>query len=91
MFLVKREVKVETGSVSGVTPASAGLVARVKTDQPQLPEIEEDVADVTMGEEPQVERITSEEKATTLFDLDFSEEVARGEMIDALTKENETC
>ena len=33
MFLVKREVKIETGSVSGVTPASAGLVSRVQTEQ----------------------------------------------------------
>ena len=57
MFRVKREVKTEVGSVSGVTPASAdpvpsdgvsgvtpasvSLFTRVKTEQPQLPEIEE--------------------------------------------------
>ena len=40
MFMVKREVKVEAGGVSGVTPASASLATRVNTEQHPPPEEE---------------------------------------------------
>ena len=59
MFRVKLEVKAEAGGVSGVTPASAdpvvsdsasgvapasvSFLTRVKTEQPQLTETQEDI------------------------------------------------
>ena len=65
---------------SGLIPASAGLVTRVKTEQPPPPDEEGDVANVQLGDEAQAEYLeyASLSEAQALFDLD-QEEVMLGE------------